>query len=67
MRTPIQIFATDLNGIGIEKARAGIYPKDIAQDVSPERLRRFFVEVDGSYRVAKPIRDMLRVRAPERR
>ena len=35
-----------------------IYPKGIAQDVSPERLRRFFVEVDGSYRIAKPIRDM---------
>ena len=57
VRTPIQIFATDLNGIGIEKARTGIYSKGVTQDVSPERLRRFFVEVDGSYRVSKPIRD----------
>src|SRR5581483_10653976 len=57
-RIPMQIFATDLNAAGIERARAGVYPKGIAQDVSPERLRRFFVEVDGSYRVAKPIRDM---------
>jgi two-component system CheB/CheR fusion protein len=53
-----QIFATDLNGAGVEKARAGIYGKGIAQDVSAERLRRFFVEVDGTYRIAKPIRDM---------
>jgi two-component system CheB/CheR fusion protein len=53
-----QIFATDLNGMGIDKARAGIYAKGIAQDVTPERLRRFFVEVDGSYRIAKKIRDM---------
>jgi len=57
-RVPLQIFATDLNGIGIERARAGIYSKGIAQDLSPERLRRFFVEIDGSYRISKPIRDM---------
>jgi two-component system CheB/CheR fusion protein len=57
-RLPMQIFATDLNGHGIEKARAGIYPKGIAQDLTPERLRRFFVEVDGHYRVAESIRDM---------
>ncbi len=54
---PIQLFATDLNAAGIEKARAGVYSKDIAQDVSPERLRRFFTEVDGSYRISKAIRD----------
>ena len=54
---PLQLFATDLNAAGIEKARAGVYPKDIAQDVSPERLRRFFTEVDGQYRISKAIRD----------
>ncbi len=54
---PVQIFATDLNGTLIEKARSGIYPKSIAQDVSPTRLRRFFVEMDGGYRIAKTIRD----------
>jgi two-component system CheB/CheR fusion protein len=57
-RVNAQIFATDLNGAAVERARAGIYGKGIAQDVSAERLRRFFVEVDGSYRIAKPIRDM---------
>jgi len=57
-RVPIQIFATDLNGAGIEKARTGLYAKGIEQDVSPERLRRFFSEIDGSYRITKPIRDM---------
>jgi two-component system CheB/CheR fusion protein len=54
----LQVFATDLNGAAIDKARSGLYGKAIAHDVSPERLRRFFVEVDGSYRVAKQIRDM---------
>ena len=55
---PVQLFASDLNAAGIEKARAGVYPKDIAKDVSPERLRRFFSEVDGQYRIAKSIRDV---------
>jgi two-component system, chemotaxis family, CheB/CheR fusion protein len=54
---PVQVFATDLNEILIEKARAGIYPKSITHDVSPERLRRFFAEVDAHFRVAKVIRD----------
>jgi two-component system, chemotaxis family, CheB/CheR fusion protein len=53
----IQVFATDLSAPGVEKARAGVYPKSTAQDVSPERLRRFFIDVDGHYRVIKPIRD----------
>jgi two-component system CheB/CheR fusion protein len=55
---PVQVFATDLNGAGIDKARTGVYSKNIAHDVSPERLRRFFTEVDGNYRVSKMIRDM---------
>jgi two-component system CheB/CheR fusion protein len=55
---PVQVFATDLNGAVIEKARAGVYPMSIAQDVSPERLRRFFVEVEGCYRITKTIREM---------
>lgn len=54
---PLQIFATDLNARSIENARAGIYAKTIDQDVSPERLRLFFSEVDGHYRIAKSIRD----------
>jgi two-component system CheB/CheR fusion protein len=54
---PLQIFATDLNGACIDKARAGVYSRHIAQDVSPERLRRFFVEVEGAYRLHTSIRE----------
>jgi two-component system, chemotaxis family, CheB/CheR fusion protein len=53
----LQLFATDLNATGIDNARTGVYSKDIAQDVSPERLRQFFTEVDGGYRISKSIRD----------
>ncbi|HKQ74714.1 MAG TPA: chemotaxis protein CheB [Blastocatellia bacterium] len=56
---PIQIFATDISDKGIEKARAGVYSKDIAGEVSPERLRRFFTEAEGGYRISKPIRDLV--------
>lgn len=52
-----QLFATDLNGEAIDKARVGLYSQRIAQDVSPERLRRFFVEEKGGYRISKAIRE----------
>ena len=42
----------------IEQARAGVYLENIALDVSPERLRRFFVKTDGGYQISKAIRDM---------
>ena len=53
----LQLFASDLNASCIERARVGRYPRSIAQDVSPERLRKFFVEEDGHYRVSKSIRE----------
>ena len=54
----LQLFATDLNEALLEKARAGLYPKSLVQDVSPQRLRRFFVEEDGGYRISKTVREM---------
>lgn len=54
----VQIFGTDVDEAVIDKARSGIYPKNIALDVSPERLRRFFVKTDDGYRVSKTVREM---------
>ena len=54
----LQIFATDLSESALEKARAGLYLENIAQDVSAERLRRFFTRVDGHYQISKTIREM---------
>ncbi|HTQ80005.1 MAG TPA: chemotaxis protein CheB, partial [Thermoanaerobaculia bacterium] len=54
---PVQIFATDLNETVIDKARRGLYPKSMADAMSPQRLRRYFAEVDGHYCVAKSIRE----------
>ncbi|BAL23973.1 chemotaxis protein CheB [Azoarcus sp. KH32C] len=55
---PIQIFATDIDSQAIEKARAGIFPESIAQDVPQRRLNRYFTKVDQGYQIAKHIRDM---------
>lgn len=54
----IHIFATDISEVSIEKARAGIYPESISLDISPERLRQFFVKVEGGYQINKTIRNM---------
>ena len=55
----LQIFATDLDGDAIEKARAAVFPPNIAADVSPERLNRFFVQVEHGYQITKAIRKMV--------
>lgn len=58
MTTPVQIFATDLSEPAIEKARTGIYPKTALENVSSERIKRFFIKIDGSYQIVKAIRDI---------
>ena len=55
----IQTFATDIDKDAVEKARQGVYPLNIAADVSPERLDRFFTRDEHNYRVKKEIREMV--------
>ncbi|TAK61040.1 chemotaxis protein CheB [Methylobacter sp.] len=55
----VQIYSTDLAEDTIAIARAGLYPPNITIDVTPERLRRFFIKEDGGYRVKKEIREMI--------
>lgn len=59
LRLPIQIFGTDISDTAsVEVAREGLYPANIESQVSPERLRRFFVKEGSGYRIGKVIRDM---------
>lgn len=53
----IHIFATDLSESAIARARAGLYPFSIVEDVSPERLARFFVREDTGFRIIRDIRE----------
>jgi two-component system CheB/CheR fusion protein len=55
----VQIFGTDVDPRAIETARTGFYPAGIVNDVTPERLERFFVKEDHGYRVRKDLRDLV--------
>lgn len=56
----LQIFATDLDSVAIDKARKGIYPANIITDVSPQRIDRYFIkDSDLSYRINAQIREMV--------
>lgn len=57
----VLIFATDIDSQAIATARTGIYPTNIADKITPDRLARFFtLEPDGSsYRIHKKIRELL--------
>lgn len=55
----LQIFATDLNADAIATARSGRFAKAIVQDLTPERLARFFTQRPDGYLIDKRIRDMV--------
>jgi two-component system CheB/CheR fusion protein len=54
----IQIFATDISETALDRARTGVYTEAAVSEISPERLKRFFVRQDGGYQVNKSVRDM---------
>ncbi len=55
---PIQIFATDISELAIEKARSGIYTESQMVDVSTERRLRFFYPIEGGYHISKAVREL---------
>jgi len=56
---PIQIFATDISELAIDKARAGIYQENQMVEVSAERRRRFFYAIEGGgYQISKAVREL---------
>src|SRR5258708_39603077 len=57
----IQIFGTDLSESVIEHARLGIYSSAIEKDVSPARLKRFFIKRDGTYQIHRNVSDICTV------
>jgi two-component system, chemotaxis family, CheB/CheR fusion protein len=54
----VQIFATDIDEPAIATARLGRYPKSLIEGLSAARRERFFDFSNGSYGVAKEIRDL---------
>ncbi len=57
--TQLQIFGTDIDEQSIQRARAGVYPQNIALDVSSERLARFFVKRGDEYVISRRVRELV--------
>jgi len=53
----LQIFASDVDERALTMARGGVYPESISEDISPERLKRFFTKQDNSYSVTSELRN----------
>ena len=55
----VQFFGTDIDERALAIARAGQYPRSLLANVSPERMKRYFV-ADGhtTYRLVREIRDL---------
>jgi two-component system, chemotaxis family, CheB/CheR fusion protein len=55
----LKLFATDVAAGVLTSARGGIYPGSIAQDVSAERLERWFEKEDDTYCVRPALRETI--------
>lgn len=55
----LQLFATDLQESALARAWEGVYPDTISEQVSRERLNRFFDKDNGSYRVKPELRERI--------
>jgi two-component system CheB/CheR fusion protein len=54
----VKIFATDIDSTALVHAGKGVYPCDIAKDVSPERLKKYFLKEGNHYRIKPNLRKM---------
>ncbi len=54
----VQIFATDISDLALDRARSGVYAANEVAGISKERLTRFFVRHDGGYQIHKSVREM---------
>ncbi|WP_366919060.1 CheR family methyltransferase [Geobacter sp.] len=44
---PVRIYATDIDTGALERARRGIYPAERVKELSPARMKRFFLRGEG--------------------
>ena len=54
-----KIFATDIDTQALAFAGKGLYSANIANQISAERLDRYFIDNDGQYQVKRFLREML--------
>ena len=54
----VQIFATDISDTALDRARIGLYSEAAISDVSPDRIKRFFLKQSNGFQVNKSVREM---------
>ncbi|MBI4536424.1 MAG: PAS domain-containing protein [candidate division NC10 bacterium] len=57
LNSRVLMYATDIDKEAIAFARQGLYPANIAADVPPDRLQRYFVKEEMHYRIRKEVRE----------
>ncbi len=57
--TEVKIFATDIDGTALLQAGKGLFAAASVKPVSADRLKRFFVDEFGQFRVTSEIRKMV--------
>jgi two-component system CheB/CheR fusion protein len=55
----VKMFATDLDSQALEVASQGTYNESIKNNITPERLEKYFTYKAGSYQVKRNLREML--------
>ncbi|WP_235914278.1 chemotaxis protein CheB [Rugamonas rivuli] len=59
-RYTLQIFATDLDGDAIDRARQGVFDAGIEDHVTPGQLQRYFIPAEnGGYTIRKDVRNTI--------
>lgn len=56
---PVRIFATDVHNRSLEFAARGVYSEENLQEVTPERIAKFFVKRRDGYQVSPHLRKMI--------
>ena len=59
VKRDVKIFATDVDSRAIEQAGKGVFSENIIDDVTPDRLAKFFLKVCDQYQISKEIRRMI--------
>jgi chemotaxis protein methyltransferase CheR len=57
----IEIVGTDISHRVLQQARKGLYGKSSFRTTSPERIRRFFHQQDGLYRISDEVRGLVTI------
>lgn len=60
LNTPLEIWATDISDLALEKARAGFYRGRSLNNVTPLLLERYFQRRDDGYLVSDAVRSLVR-------